>query len=190
MGALREEVARLCLLRASAKRGVLRYGWWWLPCAIGPAGVRARKREGDGATPRGRLPLRQVFYRPDRVRRPGTALPVRALRPADGWCDAAADRNYNRMVNMPYSASAETLWRADGVYDLIAVLGFNDTLRVRGGGSAIFLHIARVDLRPTAGCIALSRQHVLRLLEARPALRSIDTANRPKPVQRTRRGFM
>jgi L,D-peptidoglycan transpeptidase YkuD (ErfK/YbiS/YcfS/YnhG family) len=31
------------------------------PCALGRGGVSPAKREGDGATPRGRFPLRRVW---------------------------------------------------------------------------------------------------------------------------------
>jgi L,D-peptidoglycan transpeptidase YkuD (ErfK/YbiS/YcfS/YnhG family) len=106
-----------------------------------------------------------VRHRPDRVRRPRTALPVRALSPDDGWCDAPADRNYNRGVRHPYPASAERLWRRDGLYDLLAILACNERPRVRGRGSAIFLHAASAGYDPTAGCIALRRRHLARLIE-------------------------
>jgi L,D-peptidoglycan transpeptidase YkuD (ErfK/YbiS/YcfS/YnhG family) len=135
------------------------------PAALGRAGIRALKREGDGATPRGRFPVRQVFYRSDRGPRPRTQLPVRAIREADGWCDDPADRNYNRLIKLPSRRSAEGLKRADRLYDLVLVLGYNDVPRVRGRGSAIFIHLARPGLTPTDGCIALS-QHDLRMLLA------------------------
>lgn len=122
------------------------------------------KREGDGASPRGRWPMRMAYYRPDRMLRPRTAVALRAMRPDDGWCDAPGDRNYNRPVQMPYPASAEEMWRRDGVYDLVAILGYNDRPRVRGKGSAIFLHLARDGLAPTEGCIALRRGDAMRLL--------------------------
>ena len=125
-------------------------------CAIGHGGIAARKREGDGATPSGRFPLRSVLYRADRVDRPRTGLPREAIAPGDGWCDAPGDPRYNRPVSHPYRASAERLWRADGCYDLLAVIGFNDDPVVDGAGSAIFLHVARHDYAPTEGCVALA----------------------------------
>src|SRR5262249_38999734 len=100
----------------------------------------------------------------DRVRRPATGLPVRQIRPDDGWCDAPKDGNYNRPVRHPYPASAERLWRTDGLYDVVVVLDHNQRPRVRGGGSAIFMHIAHPRYTPTEGCIALKREHLLRLL--------------------------
>ena len=125
-------------------------------CAIGPAGIAAKSAEGDGVTPRGVFPLRQIFYRADRIAKPDSFLPVRAMEPDDGWCDAPADANYNRLVKLLYPASAENMWRDDHLYDLVAVVGFNDDPVVAGKGSAIFLHLAKPDYLPTAGCVALS----------------------------------
>jgi len=123
------------------------------------------KREGDGATPRGTFALENVKYRRDRSGRPPrTALPVAATRPDDGWCDAIADRNYNRPVSHPYPASAERLWRSDRLYDLLLVVDYNRRPRRRGAGSAIFMHVAGAGLAPTEGCIALSRRDLEKVL--------------------------
>ena len=108
----------------------------------------------------------QVFYRADRIARPRTALPVRALRPNDGWCDATGDRNYNRLVTLPYPARAERLWRGDDLYDIVVVLDHNTAPRARGRGSAVFLHIASEDYAPTRACIALKLHDLRVLLEA------------------------
>lgn len=125
-------------------------------CALGRAGIRAAKREGDGATPAGLLPLRRVLYRPDRLSRPRLALPVAPLSPDAGWCDDSADPAYNRLVSLPHPARHERMWRDDGLYDLVVVLGYNDDPPVPGLGSAIFLHVARPDYGPTEGCVALA----------------------------------
>lgn len=140
-----------------------------LRCVLGRAGVTADKREGDGATPAGLMAMRRVLYRPDREKPPATALPATPLDPADGWCDAPDDAAYNRPVRLPYRARAEALWRADGVYDLIVVLGWNDAPVVPGRGSAIFLHLARSDGGPTEGCVALARADLLAVLAAADA---------------------
>ena len=133
-------------------------------CALGAGGVRTAKQEGDGATPVGRWPLREVLFRADRLAAPKTLLSRRALRKNDGWCDAPADPRYNQNVGLPYAASAEALWRTDHLYDLIAVVGYNDGPVIRGAGSAIFLHVARKNYAPTAGCIAFKRADLLRIL--------------------------
>nr|WP_167085595.1 L,D-transpeptidase family protein [Rhizomicrobium palustre] len=134
---------------------------------LGRSGIVSAKHEGDGGTPAGVFPLRRVYYRPDRLVRPGTALRAQALSPNDGWCDASGDPNYNKPVVLPYAASAEALWRQDGAYDVFAVIGYNDAPIVPGAGSAIFLHVIRQDgavRLPTAGCVALEREHLLELL--------------------------
>jgi L,D-peptidoglycan transpeptidase YkuD (ErfK/YbiS/YcfS/YnhG family) len=135
-------------------------------CALGRGGVAApgAKQEGDGATPAGVWPLRRLLYRPDRLAAPRTRLAVAALEPDDGWCDAPGDPAYNQPVTLPWPASAEHLWRDDGVYDLIVVLGYNDDPVVPGAGSAIFLHVARADYSPTEGCVALAPADLLEVL--------------------------
>ena len=151
-------------LSAAGPRGVVRLGVLNLPCALGRRGRRARKREGDGATPVGSWLTVRVLYRADRIRRPMTSLPVKPIGRDDGWCDAPADRNYNRPVRLAYAASAEALWRTDRLYDIVVVLSHNTRPRVRGAGSAIFLHVAKSGYAPTEGCIALRREHLLALL--------------------------
>ena len=111
-------------LSARATRGWLCLGGLTVPCALGRSGRTALKREGDGATPTGIFHLKRVFFRGDRAPRPRTALPTGVLKPCDGWCDAAGDRNYNRPVRHPYPASAEAMWRQDGLYDVVVVLDY------------------------------------------------------------------
>jgi L,D-peptidoglycan transpeptidase YkuD (ErfK/YbiS/YcfS/YnhG family) len=143
------------------------------PCALGRSGIvpAAAKREGDGATPEGLLPLRRLLFRADRLARPACAVPAEPIAPDDGWSDAPDDPAYNRMVRLPYPASHERLWREDALYDLVGVLGWNDDPPVPGSGSAIFLHLARPGLAPTEGCIALALPDLLALL---PGLRTIE----------------
>lgn len=159
---------RVSAIALSAPRGWLSSGALRFPCALGRCGRRARKREGDGATPLGCWVVRRIYYRPDRVSRPRARCPVMPLRPTDGWCDAVGDRNYNRWVKHPYPASAERLWREDGLYDVVIVLSFNVVPRIQGRGSAIFIHCARPGYPPTAGCIALACAQLLRLVERLP----------------------
>jgi L,D-peptidoglycan transpeptidase YkuD (ErfK/YbiS/YcfS/YnhG family) len=132
--------------------------------ALGRSGIRALKREGDGGTPLGRFAVRQVLYRADRIARPRTRLPVHAIRAHDGWDDDPTSRTYNRRITLPSRRSAEGLRREDHLYDLVIVLGYNDRPRVKGKGSAIFMHLARPGFTPTDGCIALSRHDLAMLL--------------------------
>ena len=152
-------------------RGWLELGGRRVRCALGKGGVTpaADKREGDGASPAGTWPIRRLLYRPDRGAAPPTALPAAPIAPDDGWCDAPGDPAYNRPVKRPYAASHEQMWREDGLYDLVLVLGYNDDPVAPGKGSAIFLHLAREGYQPTEGCVAVSRADMEALLAvARP----------------------
>ena len=118
--------------------------------------------------------MRRILYRPDRETPPPTRLPLAALAPDDGWCDAPDDPLYNRPVKLPYAARAEAMWRSDALYDLVVVLGWNDAPVTPGLGSAIFLHVAGPGYAPTEGCVALARDDLLHVLgEADPASRVI-----------------
>ena len=146
-------------------------GWLRWPggearCALGRSGVTPAesKREGDGASPLGAWQMRRAYWRPDRLARPASGLPLAPLIAEAGWCDDPADAFYNRPVILPCAAGHEKLWREDHVYDLIVELGYNDDPVVPGKGSAIFLHIARDDYAGTQGCIAFARDDLLELV--------------------------
>lgn len=134
--------------------------------ALGAAGVRVHKQEGDQATPVGVLGLRRVLYRADRVGLIHAAVPREPVAENDGWCDDPYDAAYNTKIRLPHEARHERLWRDDGLYDVIGVLGWNDRPVVRHAGSAIFLHVARRDLGPTEGCVALPLDELLAVLAA------------------------
>ena len=148
-----------------AGQGWLEGGGRQWRCAIGHGGIRRDKKEGDGATPVGRCALRRLLSRRDRLgEAPATSLPAAAMARDDGWCDDPSDPAYNRQVTLPFEASHEKLWRDDGLYDVVVVLGHNDDPPVPGLGSAIFLHVARPNYGPTEGCVALALDDLLDLL--------------------------
>jgi L,D-peptidoglycan transpeptidase YkuD (ErfK/YbiS/YcfS/YnhG family) len=145
-------------------RGRFHAGGVVLTCALGQAGISHAKREGDHATPAGEFRLLRGYYRPDRVKRQASTLPMAEMRPSDGWCDDPYSPCYNRRINLPYRAAHEILWRGDRLYDLVVVLDYNIHPRRKLRGSAIFLHCARPDFAPTEGCVALSLADLRRLL--------------------------
>jgi L,D-peptidoglycan transpeptidase YkuD (ErfK/YbiS/YcfS/YnhG family) len=107
---------------------------------------------------------------------------------ADAWCDDRHDRRYNRLIRRPEGEADERLWRADHLYDIVIELGWNDRPVRRGRGSAIFWHLPRVGLAPTAGCIATPRPVFHKLLPrlARDAVIDIGVHAQSRP-KRTRR---
>jgi L,D-peptidoglycan transpeptidase YkuD (ErfK/YbiS/YcfS/YnhG family) len=134
------------------------------PCTLGRGGIVTVKREGDGGTPAGVHRIVGLLYRPDRVAAselPNWAVPV---RPGDLWCEDPDSEDYNLMIRAPHAARAETLRRADPLYDVIVVTGWNWPNAVPGRGSAIFVHAWRRPGAPTAGCIGLRRDHLIRIV--------------------------
>lgn len=152
-----------------SKPGAPCRGWLFadghaIPVALGRGGIRADKREGDGGTPRGVFHPLRLWWRPDRYPRPRTALPVRPIGRADGWCEDATDRRYNRPIRLNPGEPGDRLMRDDHLYDYIVEIDHNTRPRIAHRGSAVFLHLARENFAPTAGCIAMTRPAMLRLL--------------------------
>lgn len=152
-----------------------RWGDIEFTCAIGRGGfiMPEQKIEGDGATPIGRWIMREVFYRPDRLPAPLTTLKARPMSSDDGWCEVPQDVNYNKFVKHPYAVDVDKMWREDHLYDLVVPLGYNDNPVVPNKGSAIFLHLARPDLSPTAGCVALRLEDLLLILQQADTLSAV-----------------
>ena len=140
-------------------------------CAVGRNGIGHKQSEGDGITPIGEFPLRMCFYRSDRIKSE-TLTNIKGLALVElklnyGWCDDMFDQlHYNRLIQYPTmdGLSFEKLWRVDELYDLFAVIGFNDNPIRLGRGSAIFFHIASENYGPTSGCVALKREDLIEVL--------------------------
>jgi L,D-peptidoglycan transpeptidase YkuD (ErfK/YbiS/YcfS/YnhG family) len=155
-------------VRAAAgqrSRGWLTAGGQTMPVALGSRGIRANKREGDGGTPKGTFRPRRLWSRADRHPRPATFLPVRAIGPEDAWCEDPSDRHYNQPVRLNAQQRVDRLMRDDHLYDFIIEIDHHTKPRIAGRGSAVFLHLARTDFSPTAGCVAMTKGAMLRLLK-------------------------
>ena len=160
----------LCAIRVRAAAGDPRRGWLTaggltVPVALGRGGIKANKREGDGGTPKGTFRPRQLWWRADRHVRPRTLLPVRAIGPEDAWCEDPDSRHYNQPIRLDRSSGGDRLRRDDHLYDFIIEIDHNSAPRIKGRGSAVFLHLARPDFSPTAGCVSMTQSAMLRLLE-------------------------
>ncbi len=159
----------LSLVRVNRAAGNPRRGWltadgWTIPVALGRGGILANKREGDGGTPRGVFHPRRLWWRADRHVRPKTHLPARPIRPEDAWCEDPADRHYNQPMRRAAGEPGDRLKREDHLYDFIVEIDHNTRPRIAGRGSAVFLHLARTNFSPTAGCVSMTHSALLRLL--------------------------
>ncbi len=137
-------------------------------CSLGAGGLidKTDKREGDNKTPIGEYPLRRVFWRENKLSSaPKTNLELNKITQNMGWCDDVNSDDYNRLITLPTDFSHEKLHRNDDVYDIIIELGHNDNPIVKNLGSAVFMHIARENYKPTEGCVALAKHDLLDLLE-------------------------
>ncbi|HEY2248639.1 MAG TPA: L,D-transpeptidase family protein [Bradyrhizobium sp.] len=159
----------LSMIRIRARAGNSRQGWLTapgltIPVALGRGGILANKREGDGGTPRGIFHPRKFWWRADRFRRPRSFLSARAITANDAWCEDPHHRHYNKPIHLARDHKGDRLQRADHLYDFIVEIDHNIRPRVAGRGSAVFLHLARANFAPTAGCVSMARSAMLHLL--------------------------
>ena len=81
------------------------------------------------------------------------------------WCDDSNSRFYNTQSNLPKEFSYEKLYRKDNIYDILVVINYNINPVKKNKGSAIFLHVAKRNYKPTKGCIALKKSDLLFILK-------------------------
>lgn len=134
-------------------------------CKVAYNGIGHKEKEGDGIIPIGQFPIRQAFYRKDRLKDiKSNGLPIEAIAPDYGWCDDVAHDWYNRHIRLPFDGACDMLWQEDGRYDLALVVGFNDAPVVAGKGSALFIHVDEDQADIRQGGIALALPDLLDVL--------------------------
>lgn len=148
------------------KNGV---GWGVGDPVLPNPGIFPDKREGDGRSPAGIFTLSWAFGTRPAVEAPGVKLAWRECTETLRGVDDVNSRYYNQIIDeaaVPDKdwKSAEIMRRPDGLYDEGIAIGHNPANR-RGGGSCIFLHIWRGAGSGTAGCTALSRSNVHKILQ-------------------------
>lgn len=140
------------------------------PCNLGRNGFipPENKVEGDGKTPQGSYLITGLYYRQDRLSLPQTTLPVHAIQPKDGWCDAPEHNDYNKLIQKPFVASHEDLWLHDHAYDIFLTIDHNQKPTLPYKGSAIFIHTTKTLenplLEPTAGCLRVYLDDLLEII--------------------------
>jgi L,D-peptidoglycan transpeptidase YkuD (ErfK/YbiS/YcfS/YnhG family) len=120
------------------------------------------KREGDGKTPSGIYPLKMTFGYDANIR---TKMPYRQALVDDIWVDDPQADDYNQWTKIQETraASYEMMKREDDQYKYCIVIEYNTDPVIKGNGSAIFLHIWKGEGIPTAGCVAVSEEDIIKI---------------------------
>ena len=139
-------------------------GDYKVKCSIGKRGIGLKKKEGDLVTPRGKFRIKYILYRNDRISKFKSKIKKITIKKNMGWCDDPNSINYNKLIKFPFTYSAEKLYKRNNTYDLIIVLNFNMNPIIKNKGSAIFIHIAKQNFQKTAGCVAISKKHMKKVI--------------------------
>jgi L,D-peptidoglycan transpeptidase YkuD (ErfK/YbiS/YcfS/YnhG family) len=134
------------------------------PVVIGLLGFAspAQKREGDKKTPKGIYSFGDFFGKADAAY---SHWKYKTVTVADKWIDDPTHPDYNKWIGGETTAkSYENLWREDGLYDPAAVIDYNRSPIVPGRGSAIFMHVWRGPIFGTAGCVAMKKENLEKVL--------------------------
>jgi L,D-peptidoglycan transpeptidase YkuD (ErfK/YbiS/YcfS/YnhG family) len=146
------------------KFGLLKYKNLKFRCALGKAGIREKSKEGDNITPKGNFKILKIYYRKDRIKKITSKFKLIKITKNMGWCDDPNSKKYNQLTKLPTSYSYERLYRKENIYDLIIVLNYNIKPTIKNKGSAIFIHVASKSFNKTAGCIALKKSDLRKLI--------------------------
>ena len=134
-------------------------------CSVGKRGIGKKKKEGDLITPIGSFKIKNILYRKDRIKNIQTKLETIPIKKNMAWCDDPSSKKYNKLVILPFKFSHEKLYRKENIYDIILVLNYNTNPIKKNKGSAIFIHVAKKNYKKTEGCIALKKNHILKLIK-------------------------
>jgi len=122
------------------------------------------KREGDGRTPSGIFPLGHSFGYGKSI---NTKMPYRQALEDDIWVDDPDVSDYNRWTKKgkTHASSYELMKRDDELYKYGVVIEYNTDPVIKGHGSAIFFHVWDGAGKTTAGCVAVSEDNMIKILE-------------------------
>ena len=144
-------------------KNYLTYNKLKFKCAIGKKGISYKKKEGDLITPKGQFKIKYILYRNDRVKI-STKLKKKVIKKNMGWCDDPKSKQYNKLVKLPFFFSHEKLYKKENTYDIILVLDYNMNPIIKNKGSAIFIHVAKNNFIKTAGCVAIRKADLIKLI--------------------------
>ena len=145
-------------------KNYLTYNKLKFKCTIGKKGISYKKKEGDLITPKGQFKIKYILYRNDRVKI-ATKLKKKVIKKNMGWCDDPKSKQYNKLVKLPFIFNHEKLYKKENIYDIVLVLNYNMNPIKKNKGSAIFIHIAKNNFTKTAGCVAIKKTNLIKLIK-------------------------
>jgi L,D-peptidoglycan transpeptidase YkuD (ErfK/YbiS/YcfS/YnhG family) len=146
------------------KNGYLKYKNLKFRCALGKGGIKKKIKEGDDITPKGIFSITRIFYRQDKIKKIITKVKKIKIKKNMGWCDDSQSPFYNKQVKLPNRFGYEKLYREDNLYDIILILNYNTKPVIKNKGSAIFVHVGNKFYKKTRGCVALKKDHLIKLI--------------------------
>ena len=144
-------------------KNYLTYNKLKVKCAIGKKGIGNKKKEGDLITPIGVFNIKYILYRKDRVK-VSTKLKKKVIKKNMAWCDDPKSMHYNKLVKLPFAHKHEKLYKKENIYDIILVLNYNMNPIKKNKGSALFIHVSKINYKKTEGCIAIKKLNLIKLL--------------------------
>ena len=143
----------------------LTYNNYKAKCAIGKRGIGLKRKEGDLITPEGNYKIKYILFRKDRIKNIKSKVKKIEIKKNMGWCDDPQSKEYNKIVKLPSIYSHEKLYKKENIYDIIIVLNYNMHPIIKNKGSAIFIHIAKKNYKKTAGCVAIEKKRLLKIIK-------------------------
>lgn len=135
---------------------------------IGRNGVTSSKKEGDGKTPLGTFELGIVFgtHNKGEIYEYETSIEYIKINENLYWVDDVKSKCYNQLIDI---TKVDVEWKsAEHLIDYPVQYEYAIEIRtnpenIPGKGSAIFIHCSNGV--PTAGCIALPKEEMIKLIK-------------------------
>lgn len=151
------------------------HGYWLL--------TGLHKQEGDQRSPAGLFSLGVVF---GETMPKDCSMPFLQTEETLVSVDDPASQYYNVIVSEEEAVvdwkSAERMKRDDHLYQLGVVVNHNTHPLTPGMGSCIFIHLWKGENEGTAGCTAMSRENIIRLIAFLDPAKEPELLQIPKPA--------
>ena len=136
------------------------------PIVVGQKGMAFKKKEGDYKSPVGVFPLGKEFgFVP--IKNKAIKMQYIPITNTTVCVDDPTSNYYNKIID---SSKVSDEWKSGEPMNQIKgyqyglVINYNTRYRVSGKGSCVFMHIWQNNLEGTAGCTAMSKQNIKKIV--------------------------